>query len=133
MFIEAEMVVGDHIKFDNNTICSDWVDVVDLVRAQDVLVVDSNDDDVGTEFLAAIASHRKDLVKTTGKADNTGICLRWILGTMGADTRIKLIAQVKIINKIIVKCAFNRTKTYSRRCHARWVPSTAVRDSRQTT
>ena len=96
MFVEAEMVVGDHIKLDNNTVCSDWLDVVELVKAQDVLVVNDNDDDVGAEFLMAMESNKKDLIETTGKADNVGICLRWSLGTMGADTRIRLIAQVSL-------------------------------------
>ena len=100
MFVEAEMVVGDHIKLDNNTVCSDWLDVVELVKAQDVLVINDNDDDVGAEFLMAIESNKKDLVETTGKADNVGICLRWSLGTMGADTRIRLIAQVSCLYTI---------------------------------
>ena len=94
MHIEAELAIGDQIKMERNSVCSAWVDIVELVRSQDVLVVDSNDDDIATEFLAALDGYRRDLVENEGKADKAGICLRWVLGTLGEDTRILLIAQV---------------------------------------
>ena len=46
MYIEAELAIGDQIKMERNSVCSAWVDIVELVRSQDVLVVDSNDDDI---------------------------------------------------------------------------------------
>ena len=94
MFIEAELAIGDQIKMERNSVCSAWVDIVELVRSQDVLVVDNNDDDIATEFLAAIDGYRRDLLESEGKADKAGICIRWVLGTLGEDTRIILIAQV---------------------------------------
>ena len=94
MFIEAELAIGDQIKMERNSVCSAWVDIVELVRSQDVLVVDNNDDNIATEFLAAIDGYRRDLVENKGKADKAGICIRWVLGTLGEDTRIVLIAQV---------------------------------------
>ena len=97
MFIEAELKIGDQIQMERNSVCSAWVDIVDLVRSQDILVVDSSDEDVAVEFLAAIDAFKRDLTESTGKADSAGICLRWVLGTRGEDTRIILFAQVIII------------------------------------
>ena len=97
MFIEAELKIGDQIQMERNSVCSAWVDIVDLVRSQDILVVDSSDEDVAVEFLAAIDAFKRDHTESTGKADSAGICLRWVLGTRGEDTRIILFAQVIII------------------------------------
>ena len=96
MFIEAELTIGDQIQIEWNSVCSAWVDIVDMVRSQDILVVDCNDEDVAMEFLAAIDGFKRDLTESTGKADRAGICLRWVLGTRGEDTCIILFAQVII-------------------------------------
>ena len=71
MFIEAELKIGDQIQMERNS--------------------------VAVEFLAAIDAFKRDLTESTGKADSAGICLRWVLGTRGEDTRIILFAQVIII------------------------------------
>ena len=68
MFIEAELAIGDQIKMERNSVCSAWIDIVELVRSQDVLVVDNNDDDIATEFLAAIDGYKRDLLESEGKA-----------------------------------------------------------------
>ena len=79
---------------ERNSVCSAWIDIVELVRSQDVLVVDNNDDDIATKFLAAIDGYKRNLLESEGKADKAGICIRWVLGALGEDSRIILIAQV---------------------------------------
>ena len=43
MFAEAELSVGDQIKFEKNTVCSDWSNKVELVRSQDYMITDNED------------------------------------------------------------------------------------------
>ena len=97
MFIEAELAIGDQIQLERNSVCSAWIDLVELVRSQDIMVVDGKDEDVSMDFLAAIDSYKCDQMEETGKADRAGICLRWVLGTRGENTDILLLAQVQYI------------------------------------
>ena len=94
MTAEAEMAIGDQIQLELNSVCSAWVDVVELVRSQDILIVDVNDEDVAEDFLTALDDYKRELVEKTGKGDTAGICLRWVLGTYGDDKNVQLIAQV---------------------------------------
>ena len=77
--------------------CSAWIDLVELVRSQDIMGVDGKDKDVSMEFLAAIHSYKHDQMEETGKADRAGICLRWVLGTRGENKDVLLLAQVQYI------------------------------------
>ena len=97
MFIEAELAIGDQIQLERNSVCSAWIDLVELVRSQDIMVVDGKDEDVSMDFLAAIDSYKCDQMEETGKADRAGICLRWVLGTRGENTDVLLLAQVQYI------------------------------------
>ena len=91
---EADLHVGQHIKMQKNSCCSEWIDVAELVCSQDICISNGLGEDAGEEFLHGMESYRKDLTQETGKADRAGICFRWILGTLGGDKRIKLMAQV---------------------------------------
>ena len=81
-FAEAEMGIGDQIQVDYNLVCSPWVDVVELIRSQDILIVDDNDKDAADGFLTALDVYTKELVEKTSRGDRAGISLRWALGTL---------------------------------------------------
>ena len=95
MIAEAELAVGDQIRREKNSACSAYADVVELVRSQDYLVTDSDDNDVADEFLANLDKCKKDLDKK-GQGDMLGISIRWVLGTLPNSTRVQLFAQVCI-------------------------------------
>ena len=78
--------------------CSDWSDIVELVRSQDYMITDNEDDDISETFLATLEQHRQELLKLSKKADQAGICMRWILGTRGDCTDILLFTQVNPFN-----------------------------------
>ena len=94
MTAESEMDIGDQIKFEKNTVCSDWMDLVELVRSQDVMITNNDDEDLADEFLANLEEYKKELMEEVGKSDRAGICIRWVLGTWGEDKKIILISQV---------------------------------------
>ena len=93
MFAEAELAIGDQIRIEKNSAGSAWVDVVELIRSQDYLVTDSDDNDVADEFLANLEKCKKELDKKD-HGQILGISIRWILGTLPDSTRVLLFAQV---------------------------------------
>ena len=97
MIAEAELDIGDQVRLERNSVCSAWMDVLELVRSQDFMVTDEADNDVAENFLTGMQQHREDLVKAGESAEGAGICVRWLLGTRGEDKDIVLMAQVKII------------------------------------
>ena len=94
MTAEAELDVGDQIRMDKNSCCSPWVDIVDLIRSQDFLVADADDNDVADNFLANLTQLKSELQASSNRGDMVGISLRWMLGTEGDSRRIILFAQV---------------------------------------
>ena len=74
---------------------------MELVRSQDILMVNSEDDDTTDVFLNAMDNYKKELLSKTGKADMAGISFRWILGTFKDDTNLTLIAQVLIVSMMV--------------------------------
>ena len=94
MFAEAELDIGDQVQFDKNSVASQWVDVGELVRSQDFMITNMEDDDVSELFLANLAGYKEDLIKKTGKGDLAAISMRWVLGLRGDSPQIILIAQV---------------------------------------
>ena len=97
MIAEAELAIGDQIRFEKNSACSTWVDIVDLVRSQDYMISDSDDNDVADEFLASLERCKKELQDSGSKSgDLLGISLRWMLGTLPGSKRVLLFAQVYI-------------------------------------
>ena len=96
MSAEAELDIGDQIQFDKNSVSSPWVDVVDLVRSQDFMITNREDEDVSEEFLTGMTKYKDDLLKKSGRADLAGISIRWVLGLRGDSKRVILFAQVRM-------------------------------------
>ena len=95
MIAEAELDIGNQVRLEKNSVCSAWMDVVELVRSQDFVITDEKDNDAADDFLEGMKRHREDLLKSNESAEGAGICVRWILGTRGEDRNVVLIAQVK--------------------------------------
>ena len=94
MVVEAELDIADNIVMEPNSVCSEWVDIVELVRSQDITIVGKRREDRADEFLMAIDSLKKDLMEETGSTERAGICLRWVLCTVGDSKEVILAAQV---------------------------------------
>ena len=96
MVAEAELHVREYIKMQKNSCCSEWMDVAELVKSQEIRVSNGLGEDIGEDFLHGLESYKKDLMQETGKADRAGICFRWMLRTLVGDKRIRLIVQVLV-------------------------------------
>ena len=92
MVAELELVPGDQIKLEKNSVATTWWDLEDLVGSQDVVVTDGKGAEVGDEFLAAIG-HNKELAQQA--TDRRGLCIRWMLGTRTSSRQIMLMAMVR--------------------------------------
>ena len=95
MVAEAELEIGDQVVMERNSVCSAWMDLVELVRSQDVMITDGDDNDIADEFLAALQKYKEDVLRDKGRTEGTGICFRLILGVRGENTDVILMAQVK--------------------------------------
>ena len=58
MFAEVELSVGDQIQFEKNTVCSDWSDIVELVRSQGYMITNNEDNNISEMFLASLKQHK---------------------------------------------------------------------------
>ena len=67
MIAEAEMEVGDQIQMERNSVCGVWLDLVELVRSQDILIVNNEDDDLTDPFLTGMDAYKKELMSKTGR------------------------------------------------------------------
>jgi len=68
MRIEAQMGIGDQLKLERNSVCTRWMDIVELVQSQDVEVVNDQGEDVSESFLALMEIYRKeDRPQNSGK------------------------------------------------------------------
>ena len=70
------------------------MDLVDLVRSQEFLITDSEDNDVAEDFLHNLDLLKEQQEKSSGRGGMVGISLRWILGTNPDNPRVILFAQV---------------------------------------
>ena len=94
MVAEAEVDIRDHIQPEKNSVCSKWMDVLELVQSQDMLILDGLGEDASEEFIAAMAGFKKDVLQETGSTDRAGISFRWLVGTLKGQTEVLLMAQV---------------------------------------
>ena len=94
MVAEAELNVGDQIRMEKNSCCSAWVDIVDLVRSQDFLITDSDNNDVMEDFLHSLDLLKIQIEKSSNCGHMVGISLRWMLGTLPDSGRVILFTQV---------------------------------------
>ena len=96
MVAEAEINVGDHVQMVKNSVCTKWMDVLELVQSQDMSVVNGLGEDVADEFIAAMAEFKKDQQQESSDPEAAGISFRWIIGNKKGDSEILLMAQVQI-------------------------------------
>ena len=101
MTVEAELDIADNIRMELNLVCSEWVDIVELVRSQDISIVGKKREDRVDEFLTSIDSLKKDLMEETGRTEKAGICLRWVLGTVMDSREVILMAQVRLYSTVL--------------------------------
>ena len=94
MVAEAELNVGEHIQIKNNSICSKWQDLAELVQSQDFLILDGLGEDASEEFSTALQSYKEDLKQKPGSSDQAGISFRWVIGTLKGDSKLLLMAKV---------------------------------------
>ena len=80
---------------------------MELVRSQDYMITNDNDDDVSEAFLANLEQHKLALLEQSNRSDLAGICMRWILGTRGSSTDILLLAQVGLPHAIVTLKQFH--------------------------
>ena len=95
MVFDVKLWSGAEIKFEKNSVCSEWWDMVELVSSQDVIVTDAKGADKGNAFLTALQQYKTELLEKTGSSEKAGICLRWILGTRPGSRHVVLCAQVQ--------------------------------------
>jgi len=86
--ITAQFQPGVQVAIDANSSCSPWTDVVDMVRAQDVDVLDSEGKLAGDTFCRLIEEYQN-----SKPAVPAGICWRWILGLKDNPKDIYLMLQ----------------------------------------
>ena len=101
MTVEAELDIADNIRMELNSVCSEWVDIVELVRSPDISIVGKKREDRVDEFLTSIDSLKKDLMEETGRTEKAGICLRWVLGTVMDSREVILMAQVRLYSTVL--------------------------------
>ena len=88
MWISMQLEIGTQIRLERNSVASKWVDIVELVNAQDADVTDQEGEEVNERFIEAIESRKKEAPE-----ERSGIVMRWLLGTFGEEQDIFLIAQ----------------------------------------
>ena len=59
MVAEAELEIGDQVVMERNSVCSAWMDLVELVRSQDVMITDGDDNDIATSSWRRCRSTRR--------------------------------------------------------------------------
>ncbi len=77
------------IRLDRNSTCSKWLDVVDLVRSQDIDIVDEQENILSDAFLERMETYRK-----ASPEAHRGIVWRWVLGQAIEDDGLSLAAQM---------------------------------------
>ena len=56
---EAELHVGEHIKMQKNSCCSEWMDVAELVKSKDIRISNGLGKDVGEDFRRHMAAEER--------------------------------------------------------------------------
>ena len=71
------------------------MDVLELVRSQDIQILDGLGEDVSEEFIHAMDCYKKDVLQQTGSTDRAVISFRWLIGNKKGETEVLLMAQVR--------------------------------------
>ena len=91
----AKVVIADHVQLMKNSVCTKWMDVLELVRSQDIQILDGLGEDVSEEFIHAMDCYKKDVLQQTGSTDRAGISFQWLIGNKKGETEVLLMAQVR--------------------------------------
>ena len=59
MSIRAQMDIGQQLILEKNSVCTNWIDIVELVNSQDVEIVNDQDEDVSEQFMEALTKYKK--------------------------------------------------------------------------
>lgn len=97
--VVADLPSGSVVKLQKNSNASRWTDVEELVKEQEVDVVDENGDDAADKFLAAWDRIKK--VHPLG--DGLGLSWRWALTTKEDCTGMELWVQALPLNLNYIK------------------------------
>jgi len=73
---------------DRNSTCSPWLDVIELIQAQDADVINNNGELVNEQFLQQIQEYQN-----SNPGRPVGICWRWVLGVKEGSSDIYLMTQ----------------------------------------
>ena len=74
MVLETQLHLGTQVMFEKNSTCSDWLDIVELARAQDVEVINQDEQPITEDFLKIMDDYR-----SKNPEKNIGISWRWVL------------------------------------------------------
>lgn len=98
MWLTLQLELGTQIKIEKNSVASKWMDIVEMVNAQDADITDHEGEEVNERFLEAINE-----IKETAPMERSGIVLRWLLGAFGESKEIFLIAQALPCNMEVIE------------------------------
>ncbi len=76
------------VKLEKNSVCSKWVDIVELISSQDIDVTLEDGTMASDEFLVAMDNYKK----KEGN-EQAGLVWRWLLGTTVDDPTVLLMTQ----------------------------------------
>jgi len=76
------------IVIERNSCCSKWIDVIEMIEAEDIGVVDQEGESITGEFMQAYKQFKKD-----SENKPVGICVRWAIGVKGPAKDLMLIMQ----------------------------------------
>ena len=94
MMVVAEIHNGSTIQLQKNSITSKWVDVEELVRAQEVDVINSEGEEVSDRFLETWDRLRK----THHLGGCLGLVWRWCITTAVDGSGVELLVQALPVN-----------------------------------
>jgi hypothetical protein len=96
MTIEGQLEIGVQVFLQPNSAASRWEDLMEMLAAQDLEVLDSNGDNAYDQFMTAF-----DELKKKGDNPSLGISWRWIVVAKLDSRRMELQVNNPSINKHI--------------------------------
>ncbi len=108
MSLECQLQLGSQIVFGKNACTSRWVDVVELVKAQDIEVYTENGEAVSDEFI-----ENMEIFQARHVGANIGIVWRWLIAYKGKSDQLNLMVQALPcdLNKIKATAALREEHT----------------------
>ena len=108
MSLECQLQLGSQIVLGKNACTSRWVDVVELVKAQDIEVYDETGEAVSEAFIESMETYQ---ARHSGA--NMGIVWRWLVAYKGKSNQLNLMVQALPcdLNKIKASAALREEHT----------------------